>query len=53
MAADDAALIAVAVAQNPELAALAQQVAGRSDAVELARLAYLPDIIPSANITGS
>jgi outer membrane protein TolC len=51
--ADDAALIAVAVAQNPELAALAQQVAGRSDAVELARLAYLPDIIPSASITGS
>jgi outer membrane protein, heavy metal efflux system len=51
--ADDAALIAIAVAQNPELAALAQQVAGRSDAVELARLAYLPDIIPSASITGS
>ena len=51
--ADDAALIAVAVAQNPELAALAQEVAGRSDAVELARLAYLPDVIPSASITGS
>ena len=51
--ADDAALIAVAVLQNPELAALAQQVAGRSDAVELAGLAYLPDIIPSASITGS
>jgi outer membrane protein TolC len=53
VAADDAALIALAVAQNPELAALAQQVAGRTDAVELARLAYLPDIIPSASITGS
>ena len=51
--ADDAALITVAVSQNPELAALAQQVAGRGDAVELARLAYLPDIIPSASITGS
>jgi outer membrane protein, heavy metal efflux system len=51
--ADDATLIAVAVSQNPELAALAQQVSGRSDAVELARLAYLPDIIPSASITGS
>jgi len=51
--ADDAALIAVAVAQNPDLAALAQEVAGRGDAVELARLAYLPDIIPSASITGS
>ncbi len=53
VAADDAALIAMAVAQNPELAALARQVAGRSDAVELARLAYLPDVIPSASITGS
>ena len=53
VAADDASLIAVAVARNPELAGLAQQVAGRTDAVELARLAYLPDIIPSASITGS
>jgi outer membrane protein, heavy metal efflux system len=51
--ADDATLITMAVSQNPELAALAQQVAGRSDAVELARLAYLPDMIPSASITGS
>ena len=51
--ADDSALIAMGVAQNPELAAMAQQVAGRGDAVELARLAYLPDIIPSASITGS
>jgi len=51
--ADDATLITMAVSQNPELAALAQQVAGRSDAVELARLAYLPDVIPSASITGS
>ena len=53
VAADDASLIGVAVAQNPELAGLAQQVAGRTDAVELARLAYLPDVIPSASITGS
>ncbi len=51
--ADDAALIEMAVTQNPELGALAQQVAGRSDAVELARLAYLPDVIPSASVTGS
>jgi outer membrane protein TolC len=43
----------MAVSQNPELAALAHQLAGRSDAAELARLAYLPDIIPSASITGS
>lgn len=51
--ADDAQLIAVAVDQNPELAGLARQVAGRKDALELARLAYFPDIIPSASVTGS
>ena len=51
VAADDAQLIAVAVDQNPELAGLARQVAGRTDALELARLAYLPDIIPSASVT--
>ena len=51
--ANDAKLIAVAVDQNPELAGLARQVAGRQDALELARLAYLPDIIPSAGLTGS
>ena len=53
VAADDAQLIAVAVDQNPELAGLARQVAGRKDALELARLAYLPDIIPSASVTGT
>ncbi len=51
--ADDAQLIKAAVAQNPELAALAHQVAGRADAIELARLQYLPDFAPSASITGS
>jgi outer membrane protein, heavy metal efflux system len=51
--ADDARLIALAVDQNPELAALARQVAGRKDAIELAKLAYLPDINPSAGVTGS
>ncbi len=50
---DDSQLIAAGVTQNPELAALAQQVAGRQDAIELARLAYLPDFSPSASITGS
>ncbi len=53
VAATDAELIAVAVTQNPELAALSRQVTGRADAVELARLAYLPDVIPSASVTGS
>lgn len=50
---DDARLIGAGVAQNPELGALARQVAGRTDAIELARLAYLPDFSPSASITGS
>jgi outer membrane protein TolC len=50
---DDAHLISAGVAQNPELAALAHQVAGRADAIELARLQYLPDFAPSASLTGS
>ena len=50
---DDAQLIAAAVDQNPELAGLARQVAGRKDALELARLAYFPDVIPSASVTGT
>lgn len=53
MVAGDAQLIAVAVDQNPELAGLARQVAGREDALELARLAYLPDILPSFSVAGS
>ncbi len=51
--ADDARLIAVAVDQNPALAALARQVAGRSDAVELAKAAFLPDFVPAGSVTGS
>lgn len=50
---DDARLIAVAVDRNPELAALARQVAGRKDAIELARLAYLPDFNPSGSVNGN
>ncbi len=51
--ANDARLIAVAVDRNPELAALARQVAGRKNAIDLASLGYLPDVIPSFSITGS
>jgi outer membrane protein, heavy metal efflux system len=50
---DDARLIAVAVEQNPELAALARQVAGRKNAIELATLAYLPDFNPSGSVNGN
>ncbi len=50
---DDAKLIAVAVECNPELAALARQVASRRNAVDQALLAYLPDINPSFSVNGS
>ncbi|MFL9500393.1 MULTISPECIES: TolC family protein [Rhodopseudomonas] len=53
VAVDDAQLLAAAVEQNPELAGLARQVAGRKDAIELARLAYLPDFVPSGTVTGN
>lgn len=53
VAADDAKLIAVAVDANPELAALARDVAGRQDALKLAQMAYIPDINPVAGFTGS
>lgn len=36
---------------RPFRAAPAEPVAGRTDAVELAKLTYLPDNIPSASIT--
>lgn len=51
--ADDARLLGAAVDQNPELAALAREVEGRTDALELARLAWVPDINPSFMFTGS
>ncbi|HEV8607112.1 MAG TPA: TolC family protein [Tepidisphaeraceae bacterium] len=50
--ADDAKLIAVGTENNPELARLAREVAGRQDALELARMAYIPDINPMAGFTG-
>lgn len=52
-AAPDDRLIAMGVAENPELAALAAQVAGRNEALELARLQYVPDIIPMFSMMGS
>ena len=51
--ADDARLTAVAVDNNPELAALAHDVSGRTNALELARMAYIPDIIPQFSLTGN
>jgi outer membrane protein TolC len=50
--ADDAKLLALAIENNPDLARVAHQVAGRQDALELARMAYIPDINPMAGFTG-
>jgi outer membrane protein TolC len=50
---DDAGLIAAAVDAAPELGALARDVAARRDALELARMQYVPDVNPSAVFTGS
>lgn len=49
---DDALLLAVAVDQNPELAALSRGVEGRADALERARLEWIPDINPFVSFTG-
>jgi len=51
--ADDGTLLTVAVDLNPELAALAEQVQGRQDAIQVAKMQYLPDINPAAAITGN
>jgi outer membrane protein TolC len=51
--ADDAALLAMAAENNPELADLALQVKGRADAVELARQQLIPDFNPFTGLTGS
>ena len=50
--ADDSALFAIGVAANPELKALAYETAGRRDALERARMEYIPDINPFGAITG-
>lgn len=50
--ASDADLLAAGVEQNPELAGLARQTEGRVDALELARLQWIPDINPSVVFTG-
>ena len=50
---DDARLIAMAVRNNPQLAAMAHEVAGRDNALQLAHLAYLPDFAPQIGIEGN
>jgi outer membrane protein TolC len=45
--------MAAAAQNNPELAAMAHGVAERENALELARLAYLPDFSPQFSIEGN
>lgn len=49
----DAQLLVAVASQNPELAALSRDVQGRQDALELARMRYIPDINPMIGFTGS
>lgn len=49
---DDARVLALGVVGSPELAALARSIEGREDALELARLMYLPNVSPFAGFTG-
>lgn len=49
----DHELIRIGSERSPELAALARDVAGRGEALTLARQAYIPDVGLSFDITGS
>jgi outer membrane protein TolC len=51
--ADDAALIAAGVENNPDLRALTFAVSAQQNALELARLQYIPDFNPFVGFTGS
>jgi outer membrane protein TolC len=51
--ADDATLLAAAAEHNPDLAALARQVQGRRDALELAHMQYIPDFNPFVGTDGA
>jgi cobalt-zinc-cadmium efflux system outer membrane protein len=50
--ADDATMIRAGTQFNPELASMAQQLQGRRNALELARMQWIPDINPSIAFTG-
>lgn len=52
IAAGDDEILGAGVDRNPELAALAAQVRGREDAVDLARAQFIPDFNPFVAVTG-
>ncbi len=49
----DDRLLALAAESNPRLAAIAHEAEGRKDALELARLRWIPDVNPTFAFTGS
>jgi outer membrane protein TolC len=51
--ADDAWLLGIAAARDPELATLAREVEGRRDALALARQQYIPDFNPFVGTDGA
>jgi outer membrane protein TolC len=53
LAVDDAELLLRAAQTHPALLAIAQRAKGRTDALELARLQFLPDINPTFAFTGT
>jgi outer membrane protein TolC len=50
---DDTVMLKAAADMFPEVAALAQETEGRADALELARLRWIPDFNPTLGITGT
>lgn len=51
--ANDDALLALAAVRSPELASLSRAIEGREDALELARMQYIPDFNPFVGFTGT
>lgn len=51
--ADDAVMLKAAADVFPEVAVMAREVEGRADALELARLQWIPDVSPTASFTGT
>jgi outer membrane protein TolC len=51
--ADDASLLRASAEVFPEVAAMARELEGRQDALELARMRWIPDINPVLSITGT
>lgn len=49
----DAEMIALAADEFPEVAMFAREVDGRRDALELARMRWIPDLSPTASFTGT